>query len=49
MKKLILITILSLGAISCEQKKATTEKTSIPLTYSNLVDTATQEEVQKPL
>ena len=49
MKKLILITILSLGAISCEQKKATTEKTSIPLTYSNLVDTATQEEVQKTL
>lgn len=49
MKKLILITILSLGAISCEQKKATTEKTSIPLTYSNLVDTATQEEVQKAL
>jgi len=49
MKKLILITILSLGAISCEQKKTTTEKTSIPLTYSNLVDTATQEEVQKAL
>ena len=49
MKKLLLITILSLGAISCEQKKATTEKTSIPLTYSNLVDTATQEEVQKAL
>ena len=49
MKKLILITILSLGAISCEQKKATTEKTSIPLTYSNLVDTATQDEVQKAL
>ena len=49
MKKLILIAILSLGAISCEQKKATTEKTSIPLTYSNLVDTATQEEVQKAL
>ena len=49
MKKLILITILSLGVISCEQKKATTEKTSIPLTYSNLVDTATQEEVQKAL
>ena len=49
MKKLILITILSLGAISCQQKKATTEKTSIPLTYSNLVDTATQDEVQKAL
>ena len=49
MKKLILITILSLGATSCEQKKATTEKTSIPLTYSNLVDTATQDEVQKAL
>ena len=49
MKKLLLITILSLGAISCEQKKATTEKTSIPLTYSNLVDIATQEEVQKAL
>ena len=49
MKKLILITIFSLGAISCEQKKATTEKTSIPLTYSNLVDIATQEEVQKAL
>ena len=49
MKKLLLITILSLGAISCEQKKATTEKTSIPLTYSNLVDTATQDEVQKAL
>ena len=49
MKKLILITILSLGAISCEQKKTTTEKTSIPLTYSNLVDTATQEEVKKAL
>ena len=49
MKKLILITILSLGAISCEQKKTTTEKKSIPLTYSNLVDTATQEEVQKAL
>ena len=49
MKKLLLITILSLGAISCEQKKTTTEKTSIPLTYSNLVDTATQEEVQKAL
>ena len=49
MKKLILITILSLGVISCEQKKATTEKTSIPLTYSNLVDTATQDEVQKAL
>ena len=49
MKKLLLITILSLGAISCEQEKATTEKTSIPLTYSNLVDTATQEEVQKAL
>ena len=49
MKKLILITILSLGAISCEQKKTTTEKTSIPLTYSNLVDTATQDEVQKAL
>ena len=48
MKKLLLITILSLGAISCEQKK-TTEKKSIPLTYSNLVDTATQEEVQKAL
>ena len=49
MKKLLLITILSLGAISCQQKKATTEKTSIPLTYSNLVDTATQDEVQKAL
>ena len=49
MKKLLLITILSLGAISCEQKKTTTEKKSIPLTYSNLVDTATQEEVQKAL
>ena len=49
MKKLILITILLLGAISCEQKKTTTEKTSIPLTYSNLVDTATQDEVQKAL
>ena len=48
MKKLLLITILSLGAISCEQKK-TTEKKSIPLTYSNLVDTATQNEVQKAL
>ena len=48
MKKLLLITILSFGAISCEQKK-TTEKKSIPLTYSNLVDTATQEEVQKAL
>ena len=49
MKKLLLITILSLGAISCEQKKATTEKTNISLTYSNLVDTATQDEVQKAL
>ena len=49
MKKLLLITILSLGAISCEQKKATTEKTVVTLTYSNLVDTATQDEVQKAL
>ena len=49
MKKLILITILSLGAISCQQKKVTTEKTAVTLTYSNLVDTATQDEVQKAL
>ena len=49
MKKLLLITILSLGAISCEQKKATTEKAAVTLTYSNLVDTATQDEVQKSL
>ena len=49
MKKLILIGILSLGAISCQQKKTTTEKTAVILTYSNLVDTATQDEVQKAL
>jgi len=49
MKKLLLITILSLGAISCQQKKVTTEKTAVTLTYSNLVDTATQDEVQKAL
>ena len=49
MKRLLLITILSLGAISCQQKKTTTEKTAVILTYSNLVDTATQDEVQKAL
>ena len=42
MKRLLLITTLSLVAISCQQKKATTEKTAVTLTYSNLVDTATQ-------
>ena len=49
MKRLLLITILSLVAISCQQKKATTENTAVTLTYSNLVDTATQDEVQKAL
>ena len=49
MKRLLLITTLSLVAISCQQKKATTENTAVTLTYSNLVDTATQDEVQKPL
>ena len=49
MKRLLLITILSLVAISCQQKKATTEKAAVTLTYSNLVDTATQDEVQKAL
>ncbi|WP_460485707.1 DUF4300 family protein [Capnocytophaga sp. HP1101] len=48
MKKLLLIT-LSLATIACQQKKTTTEKTSPQLTYSNLVDTATQNEVQKEL
>ena len=49
MRRLLLITILSLVAISCQQKKTTTEKKTVTLTYSNLVDTATQEEVQKAL
>ncbi|MEB3005870.1 DUF4300 family protein [Capnocytophaga sp. G2] len=59
MKKIVL-TLLSLVAIACQEKKTPTtaatntsqvaeEKATPTLTYSNLVDTATQDEVQKAL
>ena len=59
MRKIVL-TLLSLVAIACQEKKAPTtaaaetpqeaqEKTAPTLTYSNLVDTPTQEKVQQAL
>ena len=56
MRKIVL-TLLSLVAIACQEKKAPTtaaaetpqvaqEKAAPTLTYSNLVDTPTQEKVQ---
>ena len=59
MRKIVL-TLLSLAAIACQEKKAPTtavaetpqetqEKAAPTLTYSNLVDTPTQEKVQQAL
>ena len=53
MKRLLLMSLLSLAAIACQEKKAPTtaaaetpqetqEKAAPTLTYSNLVDTPTQ-------
>lgn len=60
MKRLLLMSFLSLAAIACQEKKAPTtaaaetpqetqEKAAPTLTYSNLVDTPTQEKVQQAL
>ena len=59
MRKIVL-TLLSLVAVACQEKKAPTttaeetpqvaqEKNTPTLTYSNLVDTPTQEKVQQAL